>query len=157
MPVITLQTFIHAPAERCFRLSLSVDLHLISTSETNERAIAGVTTGVMKLNDTVTWRARHFGLEQDLTSKITAYSEPEYFVSEMVKGAFKKLHHQHIFKMEKNGTMMTDIFEFEAPFGWAGKFFSELILKPYMKGFLVKRNEVIKAMAEGDGWKKLLK
>src|ERR1051325_5401841 len=98
MPTIELKTEINAPIERCFLLSLSVDLHTMSTQETNERAIAGVTSGLMKLNDVVTWRAKHFGIYQNLTSRIAEYNSPTYFVSEMVEGAFKKLHHQHIFE-----------------------------------------------------------
>jgi hypothetical protein len=76
MTTIELNTLIDAPIERCFLLSLSVDLHQISTEQTNERAIAGVTSGLMKLNDVVTWRAKHFGIYQNLTSKITAYDSP---------------------------------------------------------------------------------
>ena len=57
MATIELKTKINAPIERCFLLSLSVDLHQLSTEETNERAISGVTAGLMKLNDVVTWRA----------------------------------------------------------------------------------------------------
>ena len=157
MPTIELKTKIKAPIERCFLLSLSVDLHLLSTEETNERAIAGVTSGLMKMGDTVTWRAKHFGIYQNLTSKITAYDSPKLFVSEMVEGAFKKLHHQHLFEWKDNETTMTDIFVFEAPFGIAGKVFSKLILKKYMAGFLMKRNKTIKEVAEGNEWKKLLK
>jgi ligand-binding SRPBCC domain-containing protein len=156
MPLIELRTGIDAPIERCFLLSLSVDLHTISTKETNERAIAGVTSGLMKMNDIVTWRAKHFGIYQDLTSKISAYEYPRYFVSEMVKGAFKKLYHQHIFTFDNGITLMTDKFEFEAPFGIFGELFSKAILKNYMKKFLILRNDTIKEMAEGDGWKKLL-
>ena len=110
----------------------------------------------MKLNDVVTWRAKHFGIYQNLTSKIVAYESPNYFVSEMVDGAFKKLHHQHLFEWKDNTTVMTDIFAFEAPLGILGKFFSKLFLKEYMKGFLVIRNNTIKEIAEGNGWKKLL-
>ena len=156
MPIIELKTTIHAPIERCFLLSLSVDLHQISTKETNERAIAGVTTGLMKLNDVVTWRAKHFGIYQNLTSRISAYDFPNYFVSEMVKGTFKKIYHQHIFKQANNETLMTDIFDFTAPFGWAGDIFSRFLLKNYMKRFLVIRNETIKEVAEGTEWKRLL-
>ncbi len=156
MPTIELKTKINAPAERCFLLSLSVDLHLLSTQETNERAISGVTTGLMKLNDVVTWRAKHFGIYQNMTSKISAYDAPKYFVSEMLKGAFKKLHHQHLFEWTGNETIMTDIFYFEAPFGILGELFSKFILKNYMKGFLIKRNETIKEVAETSKWKSLL-
>ena len=156
MPTIELKTIINAPIERCFLLSLSVDLHQLSTKETNEIAIAGVTSGLMKLNEVVTWRAKHFGRYQNLTSKISDYNFPNFFVSEMVKGAFKKLHHQHRFERKDNLTIMTDIFYFEAPLGIAGELFSKLILKNYMKGFLEKRNDTIKEVAEGTEWKKLL-
>ncbi len=142
--------------ERCFLLSLSVDLHQLSTAETNEKAIAGVTKGLMKLNDTVTWRAKHFGIYQNLTTKISSYDFPKYFVSEMVEGAFKKMHHQHLFEWKNNETIMTDIFVFDAPLGIFGKLFSKLVLKNYMKGFLIKRNDTIKRAAEGNDWKKLL-
>jgi ligand-binding SRPBCC domain-containing protein len=156
MPTITLKTKINAPMERCFLLSLSVDLHKLSTAETNETAIAGVTNGLMKLGDVVTWRAKHLGIYQNLTSKIIEYRYPNYFVSEMVKGAFSKLHHQHIFDSEGNETIMTDIFMFKAPLGILGELFSKLFLVNYMKKFLIKRNDTIKAVAEGDQWKKLL-
>jgi len=156
MANIELKTTINAPIERCFLLSLSVDLHQLSTEETNERAIAGVTSGIMKLNDTVTWRAKHFGVYQNLTTKITAYHSPTFFVSEMVKGAFKKMHHQHLFERKENETVMTDIFVVEAPFGILGRLFTKVILKEYMKGFLIKRNNTIKQIAEGNEWKKII-
>lgn len=156
MATIELKTKINAPIERCFLLSLSVDLHQLSTEETNERAISGVTAGLMKLNDVVTWRAKHFGIYQNLTTKISAYNAPKYFVSEMVKGAFKKMHHQHLFEWTGNETIMTDIFVFETPLGILGELFSKLILKNYMKGFLIKRNNTIKQVAESNDWQKLL-
>ena len=155
MTSIELNTRINAPMERCFLLSLSVDLHQLSTVETNERAIAGVTTGIMKMNDVVTWRARHLGFYQDLTSRISSYRYPDFFVSEMVKGAFRKVHHQHIFKTENGATVMTDIFQFTAPLEFLGELFSKFFLANYMKGFLIKRNNLIKQVAESDEWKKI--
>ncbi len=110
----------------------------------------------MKLNDTVTWRAKHFGIYQNLTSKITKYKFPTCFVDEQVKGAFKWIHHQHAFQQTDNGTIMTDIFEFEAPFGILGRLFSKLVLTNYMKRFLEKRNAIIKEYAESEEWKKIL-
>ncbi len=156
MATIELTTRIKAPIERCFLLSLSVDLHQLSTAKTNEKAIAGVTSGVMQLNDVVTWRAKHFAIYQNMTTKISAYSPPNYFVSEMVKGTFRKIHHQHLFEWNGSETIMTDIFEFDAPLGIIGKLFSKLVLTTYMKGFLIERNETIKRVAENDDWKKLL-
>ena len=157
MTKIVLKATIKAPRERCFLLSLNVDLHQISTKETNERAIAGVTSGVMKLNDVVTWRAKHFGIYQNQTTKISSYDYPSYFVSELVKGIFKRMHHQHLFQYNGDETTMTDIFVFEAPLGILGRLFSRLVLKKYMTGFLLRRNETIKQFAEGEEWRKLLK
>ncbi len=91
MALIRLETYINAPIERCFDLSLSVDLHRYSVAHTHERPVAGVTSGVMKLGDTVTWEAVHFGIKQHLTSKITAYERPYRFTDEMVRGAFQEL------------------------------------------------------------------
>ena len=156
MPVIELKTIIRAPIERCFLLSLSVDLHTLSAQRTDEKAIAGITSGTMKMGDTVTWRAKHFGVYQHLTTKISAYQMPNYFVSEMVKGAFRKIYHQHIFHPHENGTAMTDLFDFEAPFGIFGRIAEKLFLKNYMTKFLAIRNQTIKQTAEGEEWKKLL-
>ena len=153
---IELTTEINAPIERCFLLSLSVDLHTISTKETNEKAIAGITSGLMKLNDTVTWRAKHFGIYQNLTSQITKYEYPTCFVDEQMKGAFKRIYHEHQFQQKENGTIMKDIFEFEAPFGFLGKAFSKLVLANYLRSFLEKRNTTIKEVAESETWKMLL-
>ncbi|SRR5258708_16038454 len=148
MPIIRLETYIHAPIERCFDLSLSVDLHRHSVAHTRERPIAGVTTGVMKLGDTVTWEAVHFGIKQHLTSKITAYERPYRFIDEMVQGAFQEIHHTHEFVPQLPGTLMLDIFAFRAPLGIFGKLAEMLILTRYMKGLLVTRNRYLKQVAE---------
>src|SRR5258706_9790120 len=110
MPTIRLETYIDAPVERCFDLSLSVDLHRHSVAHTRERPVAGVTSGVMKLGDTVTWEAVHFGIKQHLTSKITAYERPYRFTDEMVEGAFQGIHHTHEFVHQLPRTLMLDIF-----------------------------------------------
>jgi hypothetical protein len=62
MSKIILETSIKSSAEICYKLSLSVDLHKKSTSKTGEHIVNGVHDGIMKLNDTVTWRAKHFGI-----------------------------------------------------------------------------------------------
>lgn len=64
MPVIILTTTINAPIERCFDLSRSIDLHMASTTKTNERAIAGVTKGLINKGEQVTRLAKHFGIDQ---------------------------------------------------------------------------------------------
>lgn len=148
MPVIRLETIVQTPQEICFNLSRSIDLHMISTKHTGEKAIAGRTTGLILLNETVTWRAKHFGIWQTLTSKITELNYPEYFVDEMVSGAFKSFRHEHHFKTTDNGTIMTDIFAFTSPLGLIGELANLLFLTNYMRILLQKRNQVIKEYAE---------
>ncbi len=82
MHSIHLDTVIAAPIGECLRLSLSVDAHAASMHASGEQAIRGVTSGVMKLGDQVTWRARHFGIVFQMTSAITEYQPPKRFVDE---------------------------------------------------------------------------
>jgi ligand-binding SRPBCC domain-containing protein len=156
MPTIKLETVIQAPQNIVFDLSRSIDLHKISTKHTHEEAIAGVTAGLIGLNQSVTWRAKHFGIYQTLTSKITAFDMPDYFVDEMEQGIFKRFKHEHIFKTLDAKTHMLDIFDYEAPLGLLGKIADTLFLKQYMKRLLEKRNETIKAFAESEQWKQVL-
>lgn len=148
MPVIKLETFICAPVEICFDLARDVDVHMASTAETGERAIAGVTSGMMGLGDEVTWEARHLGVRQRLSSRITAFDRPRMFVDEMQRGAFKSLRHLHLFLPEKEGTRMIDELAFASPCGILGRIFDRLLLKTHMLRFLVKHNEHIKRVAE---------
>jgi len=148
MPLIYLETIIDAPIEQCFDLSRSIDLHVESTKHTGEKAIAGKTSGIIELHETVTWRAKHFGIRQNLTSKITAMDCPYYFVDEMVKGAFKSFRHEHKFESIDGGTKMVDLFSYQSPLGLLGKIADWLFLKKYMTELLIKRNEVIKRHAE---------
>jgi ligand-binding SRPBCC domain-containing protein len=150
MALIRLETYINAPIDRCFDLSLSVDLHRDSVAHTQERPVAGVTSGIMKLGDTVTWEAVHFGIKQHLTSQITAYERPYRFTDEMLKGAFHDITHLHEFVSQPPGTLMIDLFEFHAPLGFLGKLAETLFLTRYMKGLLLTRNRYLKRAAEAE-------
>lgn len=156
MPLIELTTVINAPIGRCFDLSRSIDLHKISTEHTDEEAIGGVTSGLIGLGETVTWRARHFGVKQDLTTEITEYSYPLCFVDEMTKGVFKSFRHEHNFTESNDLTIMLDLFDYQSPFGLIGKIVDRVILEKYMTSLLFKRNETIKDFAESERWKEVL-
>lgn len=155
MCFIELSTSIFAPIEICFNLSRSVELHTISTSHTNETVIAGRTSGLFEKGDTVEWRAKHFGIYQQLEMQITAMAFPAYFEDCMLKGIFKSISHKHYFEQKGNITTMKDVFAYETPFGFAGRVFDTLILKKYMTILLLKRNQTIKNYAENGEWKLL--
>ena len=148
MAKIILETLINAPVEQVFTLSLSIDLHKLSMAKTNEEAIAGRTSGIIQEGENITWRAKHLGVTQKLTVKITKVEKPNYFRDEMVKGAFKSMAHEHVFEAKGNQTLMIDVFEFESPFGPIGRLFNALFLTDYMRKLLIERNEVIKRVAE---------
>ena len=156
MPRIELRTEINASKEIVFDLSRSIDLHKISTEYTNEEAVAGITSGLIGLNEFVTWKAKHFGIYQKLTSKVTEFEQPNYFVDEMVNGAFKSFKHEHHFADLNGGTLMTDFFDYKSPLGFLGKLADKLFLKKYMIDLLEERNRIVKEFAESDKWKEII-
>ena len=148
MPLIKLQTEINADIKTCFDLSRNIDFHKESLKHSNEKAIAGKTSGLIELGEWVTWEAVHFGIKQKLTSEITEFSAPNYFVDEMVSGTFKSFRHEHHFGESENKTIMIDEFSFETPFGVLGQFVNWLFLKRYMSNLLKTRNKFLKEKAE---------
>ena len=149
MPVIRLVTKINAPIERCFDVARSIDVHARAASKTKERAVAGVTRGLIGPGETVTWEAVHFGIRQRLTTQITKYKYPHLFVDEMVKGVFHSFTHVHKFQSAPGGTLMLDEFDYTSPLGPLGRLADKLFLRRYMRSFLQERAAYLKQVAEG--------
>ena len=156
MAVIELSTLIRAPRARVFDLARSIDAHQDSTGDTEERAVAGLTKGLIGMDGEVTWEARHFGVRQRLTVRVTAFDRPKHFRDVMISGAFKSMAHDHRFSEHPEGTLMSDRFEFVSPLGILGKIADRLFLTTYMRRFLVRRNEVLKLLAESAEWGRYL-
>jgi ligand-binding SRPBCC domain-containing protein len=156
MVLIVERTHISAPVERCFYLSLNIDLHQESTARTRERAVAGVTTGLIGPGERVTWRGRHFGVVLRHTSEITGYEAPTFFEDGMVAGVFRSFRHRHFFKSEANSTVMEDRLDFAAPVPLLGLIVETTVLKGYLRRFLRERNAFIKQVAESEEWRKYL-
>jgi len=156
MPKIQIETLIKSKIEICFDLSRSIDLHKVSMSHTNEKAVAGRTSGLINLGEIVTWQARHLGFTQNLTSKITAYDRPFHFRDEQVKGVFKSIIHDHYFEQCGEDVLMKDNFDFESPLGLIGRIANTIFLEGYMIRLLMDRNRIIKEFAESEKWKTVL-
>jgi ligand-binding SRPBCC domain-containing protein len=143
-------TEIAAPPQRVFDVSLEVEVHTASMASSGEQAVGGVTSGRLKLGDTVTWQARHFGLRWRMTSLISAYDPPGCFVDEQVAGPFKLWRHAHHFEPDGNGgTRMRDVIDFAAPLGPLGTVAELTVLNWYMPRLIRGRNGHVKAAAEG--------
>jgi len=149
-------TTLRAPIERCFYLSLSVDLHQASTAETRERAIAGTISGIIGPGERVTWQAKHFGFTLRHTSEITSYEAPRFFEDTMVAGLFRSFRHTHSFSYLSGMTTMEDHLEFAAPLPLLGRVAEELVLRRYFQRFLRTRNAHIKQVAESEDWRRYL-
>lgn len=126
-----------------FDRSRSVDLHVGSMAGSRERAVAGVTRGLMTEGQEVTWAARHFGLPFRMTSRISAMTHPTRFVDEQVSGPFKHFRHEHLFVAQDDHTLMVDRVEFAAPFAALGILAERLVLGRYMRRLIEKRNEFL--------------
>lgn len=156
MSLIDTATAIDAPIERVFNLARSIDLHVSSSSQSREQAIGGKTHGLIGLGESVEWRAKHFGIWQRMTNKITALSEPDHFHDSMTKGAFQYFEHDHFFTQTGNQTTMRDVVDFKSPFGPVGAIVDSLILQPYLTKFIVSRAHYIKRIAESTQWKEYI-
>jgi len=110
--------------------------------------IAGVTTGLISLDQEVTWQATHFGIRQKLTSKITACHRPFPFRDSQVRGAFRRFDHDHFFAEAPGATIMRNLFDYTALLAFLGKVADTLCLKAYLTSFLEWRKHLIKQAAE---------
>ena len=167
-------TCINAPLKRCFDLARCVEVHLAGNVHFGESAsaIGGITSGLIGMGQRVTWRAKHFGIWQHLTSEITRMDRPTFFQDTMIRGAFRSMKHDHYFRsldsdqtdlgskeLDTKGieqTEVRDVFYFSAPLGFLGWLAERLVLGRYMQALLHERNMVLKQIAESADWQRYL-
>lgn len=123
-------------------------VHARTLSKTGERIVSGKSDGLLELGDEVTFEARHLGIRQRLTSKVTRLERPNLFVDQMTRGAFKSLLHQHLFCETADGTLMADVLEFEAPLGPVGWLAERVFLASYIRSVIEMRALGLKRLAE---------
>lgn len=128
------------PQSELFDRARSIDAHKESMAHSREKAVAGVTSGLISLGEDVTWRAWHFGVPLRMTSRITEMDPPNYFVDEQVRGPFRRFRHVHEFSPDPAGTTMIDRIEFAAPFGPLGRLAERLVLARYLRKLIETRN-----------------
>lgn len=148
MTTIVIETWIDAPPERCFDLARSLRAHEATTGGTREVVVDAPPYDLLEDGDSVTFEATHLFARRRLTARITAFEAPHRFVDEMVSGDFRSLWHEHRFSAVRGGCQMTDRLVFSAPFGPLGWIAERLFLASYMRRFLQRRTQALKAMAE---------
>ncbi|CAA9200504.1 SRPBCC family protein [Flavobacterium collinsii] len=148
MTALNLTTRIKAPQKIVFDAARNIDVHQQSASKTSEVAIAGITSGLINLGETVTWRGKHFGFYLTHKSRITTMHFYDYFTDEMEEGKFKSFKHEHFFEEKEGFTIMKDKLHYETPFGLFGKLFDYFFLKKHLTNFLLERNKILKQNSE---------
>jgi ligand-binding SRPBCC domain-containing protein len=153
METIRLATWIDAPVKRCFLLSLSIDLHVASSGRTKERAIDGVTAGIIGEGEMVTFQGRHFGVRLRHTSRIEILRPYSYFRDVMVAGVFRHFEHDHHFAPLDDGTRVRDEIRFSLRGGPLGRLVAKMFVRRHLTAFLNQRNAAIKQVAESEAWR----
>jgi ligand-binding SRPBCC domain-containing protein len=147
--VIEIASVIGAAPRVVFDLKLDVDVHASSLHGSEETAVTSTGRRQLALGDEVTFRARHFGLRWQMTSRITVYEPAHRFVDEQVRGPFRDLRHEHHFQdLDGVRTRMTDRMIITARWGPVGAVVTRVLLAPYLRRLLKKRAAHIKQVAE---------
>jgi hypothetical protein len=82
---------------------------------------------------------------------------PSYFQVTMIKGIFRSMQADHLFRTLPSGaTELKDIFSVAAPIPFLGPVAEALFLRRYMLALLRERNAVIKQIAESSEWRHYL-
>ncbi|MDO3410862.1 SRPBCC family protein [Saccharibacillus sp. CPCC 101409] len=144
------EILIHAPIGVCFDAARDIGLHPRTVwPHTRERALpGGITEGKMELGDRVLFEAVHFGVRQRLLSVVEQMEYPYFFVDTMRRGAFRHMTHRYEFEEKPGGTLVRDILVFASPLGPLGRLFDRLVLKRYMRAFILYRQRELKKAVE---------
>jgi ligand-binding SRPBCC domain-containing protein len=138
-------THSNKPVETMFDLARNIDTHTESQAASAEKAVAGVTGGLIGLGQHVTWSARHFGVTFTLTSTVIEFDAPHRFVDQQTRGPFAFFHHEHTFEATPHGSVMIDRIRFAAPFGPVGRIAEKLVLTRYLRRLIEERGAFLAA------------
>lgn len=147
---------IHAPIERCFLLSTSIEL---VEQVLEMRPVEGSfrkTAGLVVEGDRIEWRGWVFGLPQVHESLITRYERPAFFQDAMARGRFKRFQHDHRFTEIDGHTLVVDKVKFSLPLGRPGKVVARWVMVPHIAALLRRRVILLKHVAESTEWKRYL-
>ena len=157
MPIVRCELAVRAPAERCFDLARSVDLHVDSSREIGARAVAGRRSGLSLDGETTVWSARFLGLRFSMATRIHDFARPDHFSDSMDHGLLRRFAHVYRFApLADGGCRMSDELRVEAHLALGGRLLEQVYLVGRMEHLVRRRLEQIKAVAEGDGWQRYL-
>ena len=149
---------VHAPVDRCFQLSCSLQL---VHEELGMNAVRGKTTGLVAGGDVIRWEGWQLGMKHFHVSHISSFQQPAFFQDTMVEGRFKTFQHDHHFREVAGGgaspaALLEDELRFSLPFGALGSLVARTIMVPHIQKLMLSRFGRIKRIAEGQDWHRYL-
>ena len=84
-----------------------------------------------------------WGLKMYWQTEIHKVENQSYFIDKQVKGPYQFWEHQHLFKKTKNGVLVTDIIQYQLPFGKLGVFLEKKIVKKRIHDIFNYRREIL--------------
>ncbi len=89
------------------------------------------------------------GVKLEWITEITHIKENVFFVDEQRYGPYKFWHHKHFLREIPGGVEMEDIVNYKLPFGFLGKLFHPILVKPKLdKIFTYRREKLIELFGE---------
>ena len=85
------------------------------------------------------------GIKITWVTEITQVRELKYFVDEQRVGPYKMWHHQHFIEPVEGGVLMTDIVDYQPPFGILGAIANQLIIKSQLNEIFSFRTKQLEA------------
>src|SRR5262245_5402332 len=108
MTMVRQVTRIAAPLETAFDAARDIDIHVKTGAPNGERAVGGVTHGLIGAGEEVTFETSQFGRRWRATFRIVEFDRPHRFVDQMIQGSMPAFRHEHRFEPAEGGTNMID-------------------------------------------------
>ena len=87
-----------------------------------------------------------FGIKTTWVTEITHVNDLKYFVDEQRFGPYTMWHHQHLIEPVKVGVLMTDIIDYQPPFGFLGAIANKLIIRKKIEEIFAFRKIKLEAL-----------
>lgn len=137
--------FIKAPIKEVWNFfSSAKNLEVITPPYMKMRITSGVLPEDVYPGQIITYTVSPvLGVPLFWMTEITTVVKEKLFVDEQRKGPYSLWHHQHHFKEENGGVLMTDIVHYQLPLGILGEAANLLFAARQVKGIFDFRNEKI--------------
>lgn len=97
----------------------------------------------MKINYTV---KPLFGIRVNWQTEICRVENQNYFTDRQTTGPYKIWEHTHNFIERNNGVLMTDVVNYELPFGFIGNFANSILVKRKIESIFDYRKKILEKL-----------